>query len=86
MIRVHRLDGSELIINADLIETVEARPDTVITLVTGKKHVVSDTVSQVLGRTIAYKRSLASSPGTSGLGCLLHLPGEEEVDEEPDEW
>ncbi len=30
MIRVHRLDGSQLVINAELIETVAATPDTVI--------------------------------------------------------
>jgi flagellar protein FlbD len=84
VIRLHRLDGSELIINADLIEAVEARPDTIITLVTGKKYVVSDTVSRVLGQTIAYKRAVAGGPRAAGLGCVLRLPTEEEDDEGPE--
>ncbi len=35
MIVVHRLSGAEVVVNADLVETVEANPDTVITLVDG---------------------------------------------------
>jgi uncharacterized protein YlzI (FlbEa/FlbD family) len=60
---------------------VEARPDTTITLVTGKKYVVSDTVSRVLGQTIAYKRAVAGGPRAAGLGSVLRLPTEEEDDE-----
>jgi flagellar protein FlbD len=42
MITLHRLGirGEELHLNPDLITTVEAHPDTVITLATGSKVVV----------------------------------------------
>ena len=43
VISVTRLDGSEFVINADLIETVEATPDTVITFAHDKKVVVRET-------------------------------------------
>lgn len=58
MIMVTRLDGSELIINADLIESAEATPDTVITLTTGKRIIVQESVAQVSRRVLAYKRAI----------------------------
>ena len=41
MIEVTRLNGTTVLINSDLIETVEETPDTVISLTTGKKFIVS---------------------------------------------
>lgn len=42
-----RLNGSEFLLNPTLIETVEATPDTVISLTTGKKLVIRESVEQV---------------------------------------
>ena len=56
-IRVHRLDGKEFVINADLIETVESTPDTVISLVSGRKLVVAESVDEVIRRVILFNRS-----------------------------
>ena len=42
MIEVTRLNGTTVLINSDLIETVEETPDTVISLTTGKKFIVKD--------------------------------------------
>ena len=47
MITVNRLNGQTILINPHLIETIEATPDTIITLTTGKKYVVSDSVDNV---------------------------------------
>jgi uncharacterized protein YlzI (FlbEa/FlbD family) len=49
MITLHRLGlhAEELHLNPDLITTVEAHPDTVITLATGSKVVVSEDPEQV---------------------------------------
>lgn len=58
IIKVYRFDGSELVVNADLIETVEATPDTVITLTTGKKIVVTDSVEVIIKRVVDYKQSI----------------------------
>jgi flagellar protein FlbD len=56
MIKVKRINGEEVFINAELIETVEARPDTTISLSTGNKIIVKDTVSEVIEKIIEYRR------------------------------
>lgn len=58
MIRVTRLDGTEIVVNAHLIETLEAVPDTVITMTTGKKLVVQEDVDEVTRRVKHYRRAL----------------------------
>jgi len=56
MVTVTRLNGSELVINAELIETLEATPDTIITLVNGKKFVAREPVADVIQLVIDYRR------------------------------
>ncbi|BER91339.1 flagellar FlbD family protein [Atrimonas thermophila] len=56
MIAVTRFNGSVFVVNSDLIETIEATPDTVITLVTGKKYVVQEKVEEVIERIIEFRR------------------------------
>ncbi len=55
MIRVSRLDGSELVINAELIELIETTPDTIITLTTERKLIVREPVDEVIARVVAYR-------------------------------
>ena len=62
MIYVTRLDGSQLVVNADLIETVEHTADTVITLLDGKKLVVSTLVDDVVASVIGYRQMIARGP------------------------
>ena len=62
MIYVTRLDGSQLVVNADLIETVEHTADTVITLLDGKKLVVATHVDDVVNRVIGYRQIIARGP------------------------
>lgn len=62
MIYVTRLDGSQLVVNADLIETVEHTADTVITLLDGKKLVVKTLVDDVVDRVIGYRQLIARGP------------------------
>ena len=59
MIYVTRLDGSQFVVNADLIETVEHTADTVITLLDGKKFVVTTPVADVVERVIGYRQNIA---------------------------
>lgn len=56
MITVTRFDHSDFILNADLIEVVEALPDTHITLVTGKKLLVTQTPEEVVSRVVEFRR------------------------------
>jgi len=53
MIRVTKLDGKTIMLNADLIQTIESTPDTLITLTTGDKLMVRETVDDVAA---AYRR------------------------------
>jgi flagellar protein FlbD len=48
MIPLIRLDGSEVIVNAELIATVEKTPDTMLTLTTGHHILVKDKVEDVV--------------------------------------
>lgn len=58
MIRLKRLNQSEIVINAELIQSIEETPDTVITLTNGQKIVVVDSVDEILEKVIQYKRNI----------------------------
>ncbi|MCP4583185.1 MAG: flagellar FlbD family protein [candidate division Zixibacteria bacterium] len=58
MIKVTRLNESELVINTDLIEFVEAIPDTIISLTTGKKIMVKETMDEVIAKVQKFKREI----------------------------
>ena len=60
MISLTRLSGSEFLLNSDLIERVDSTPDTVITLVDGKKYVVAETVRQVLEAVLSYRGEIVA--------------------------
>lgn len=56
MIKVTRINNSMLVLNSDLIESVESTPDTMISLTTGKKIMVRETVDDVINRIAKFKR------------------------------
>lgn len=60
MIKVTRLGGKELVVNADLIRFVEATPDTIVSLASGEKLVVQESVDEIIRRCIEYGRALRS--------------------------
>lgn len=55
MIKVKRLNEKEFVINSDLIEFIEETPDTVITLTTGRKVVVKESVDDIIEKVIDFK-------------------------------
>lgn len=61
MIEVTRLNKLKFSINADLIETVEETPDTVITLTNGKKFVVMENMEEIKNLVIEFKRQIYSN-------------------------
>jgi len=61
MIEVTRLNGTRLTINAELIESVEETPDTVITLVTGRKIIVKESRQDIKNLVILYKREFLTN-------------------------
>jgi len=57
MIKLTRLGGEQFVLNADLIRYVEARPDTFITLTSGERVVVVESMDEVLRRAVAYQQA-----------------------------
>ena len=58
MIQLTRLNNHLLVVNSDLIKFVEKSPDTVLTLVSGEKIVVSESVEVVLEKITQFRRSI----------------------------
>ncbi|MHC4447451.1 MAG: flagellar FlbD family protein [Planctomycetota bacterium] len=58
MITVTRLNGKPLVVNAELIRTVEENPDTTITLVNGDHLIVQEPMQQIVEKAIDYGRHL----------------------------
>lgn len=55
MIDVTKMNGGSITVNADLIETVEETPDTIITLTTGKKIIVKESRQEVKNLVKSYR-------------------------------
>ncbi len=58
MITITRLNNKELVLNADLIESIEANPDTTITMTTGRKVIAKESVDHIVNAVIEYKRKV----------------------------
>ena len=56
MIQLSRLNGKPLVVNAELIELIEETPDTILTLTTGRKIIVKESVAEVIEKVKEYKR------------------------------
>lgn len=56
MIKLTRLDGEAFILNAELIRYVDRRGDTFITLSSGERIVVRESMDEVAERAVAYQQ------------------------------
>jgi len=63
MIFLTRFDGTEVVVNCDLIVTVEKIPDTVLFLTTGDRIMVRESVEEVVERATAYRHRVLQGPG-----------------------
>jgi flagellar protein FlbD len=63
MILLTRLNNQPLVVNSDMIKFIENTPDTVITLVTGEKIVVRETVAEVMEEILSFRRRVAAAAG-----------------------
>lgn len=63
MIALTRLNGSRFAVNSDLIERIDASPDTVITLVDGTKYLVSEALDDVIDEIRAFRASIVAGAG-----------------------
>ena len=58
MVTLTKLNGTPLVVNAEMIETLEATPDTIVTLTTGKKILVKEEIDKVIERIVDYRRQV----------------------------
>lgn len=57
MIYLTRLNGERIVLNIDLIELMEERPDTIVTLTTGKKLVVRESIRKIREDIIRFRKT-----------------------------
>lgn len=76
MIHLTRINRVPIVLNSDLIEHVEATPDTVISLVTGQKILVLESPAEIVSRVVQFRRSIGGSslPGRAAHTDLRRLP------------
>jgi flagellar protein FlbD len=58
MIQLTKLNKKQFILNCDLVETIEATPDTVITLRNGKIYIVAETPDEIVALVSEFRRRL----------------------------
>ncbi len=75
MIQITRLNHVPLVLNSDLIEYVEVTPDTVITLTTGQKIVVRESVEQVVREIVEFRRNILRGVQECPLAGRSHSTG-----------
>jgi flagellar protein FlbD len=60
MIKLTRLNNSEILVNSDLIEHIEVTADTVVALTDGSSFVVKENADEILERIVHFKRRIYS--------------------------
>ena len=63
MIRLTRLSGSQFVLNSDLIEKVDSTPDTLISLVDGKKYIVLESLEDIIDLVTTFRASVIALSG-----------------------
>jgi flagellar protein FlbD len=58
MIVVTRYHGPSMALNCDLIECAEATPDTVVTLVDGRRFVIQESVDEIVQKVREFRASV----------------------------
>jgi flagellar protein FlbD len=62
MIQLTRLNGEAIMVNEDLIESIEHTPDTVVTLTSGNKIVVREAMKAISDAIVEFKRKIYGPP------------------------
>ena len=71
MIILSKLNGEHMALNAELIESAEAAPDTVVKLVDGTRYVVAESVPEVAARVRMFRATLLANNRLSLAGRVL---------------
>lgn len=62
MIQVTKVNNEPIVVNCELIETIEFKPDAIISLISGEKLVVTENADEIIQRVIDYKRMVGQRP------------------------
>lgn len=74
LIEVTRFHDEPAIINAELIEMIEARPDTIITMTTGRKIIVTESVEELVQKVIEYRQAIRPIIRTNAPALPVNCP------------
>ena len=77
MIRLTRLNGTSMFLNADLVATVESHHDTVVTLVDGRTYVVLETAEVVVEEITQYRANVLAATERAVSDHEPELPAQE---------
>jgi flagellar protein FlbD len=58
MIHLTRLNHSNVVLNCDLIEQIETTPDTVVSMTTGQKIMVLESIEEIIHRVRLFRHSI----------------------------
>jgi flagellar protein FlbD len=58
MIKLTKLNGSEIYLNPDLFDNMECHPNTTILLTNGIKHIVKESPDEVVNKIIEFKKRI----------------------------
>ena len=78
MIEVHRLNGETFLLNSDMIETVDAAPDTVLRLMNGHRYVVREGAAEIYSKIMSFRRS-------AGYACIVSNSADEVIKSEDEQ-
>jgi flagellar protein FlbD len=62
MIKLTRINGEQFVLNADLIQYVEHRGDTFVTLTNHERFIVRESLDEVIRRSVEHSRSVRLLP------------------------
>ena len=61
VITLHKLNGHSVVVNAELIETLEPGLQTVINLATGNRLLVKESADEITAKVVEYRKAISSS-------------------------
>lgn len=61
MIVLHKLNGTEVVVNAELIETLEPGPQTTVNLATGNRILVTESAQDIAAKVVEYRKAVAAT-------------------------
>jgi flagellar protein FlbD len=75
MIELTRLNGNRLAVNSDLILFAESAPDTLLTMVTGEKLIVTESLAEIGDRMVAHRARIIAEAARLSPGGLVLASG-----------